>query len=155
MPMIRKSTCSEKSRFAIYLNFARFFNLRFKITCSLLSILCHSLCCSDICFTCSNDNPCDISKHLCFQSLSTRVSNFFNRFEHVFGPESTQEQVYLRCVRPLLSRVMDGQNASVFAYGPTGSGRLESRPCKCLLVVFICLLPTLLQLFHPWNFSLR
>jgi len=40
----------------------------------------------------------------------------------VFSPNSTQSEVYSHCVEPLLCRVMNGQNASVFAYGPTGSG---------------------------------
>ena len=40
----------------------------------------------------------------------------------MFGPSSSQAEVYSHCVEPLLCRVMNGQNASVFAYGPTGSG---------------------------------
>jgi len=44
------------------------------------------------------------------------------RFARVFGPTSSQAEVYNHCVEPLLSRILNGQNASVFAYGPTGSG---------------------------------
>lgn len=40
----------------------------------------------------------------------------------MFGPRASQEYVYETCVRPLLTHVLQGQNASVFAYGPTGSG---------------------------------
>ena len=40
----------------------------------------------------------------------------------MFGPNSSQAEVYSHCVQPLLCRVLNGQNASVFAYGPTGSG---------------------------------
>ena len=40
----------------------------------------------------------------------------------MFGPTSSQAEVYNHCVEPLLCRVLSGQNASVFAYGPTGSG---------------------------------
>ena len=40
----------------------------------------------------------------------------------MFGPNSSQAEVYSHCVEPLLCRVLNGQNASVFAYGPTGSG---------------------------------
>jgi len=42
----------------------------------------------------------------------------------VFGPNSSQAEVYSNCVEPLLCRVLNGQNASVFAYGPTGSGMI-------------------------------
>jgi len=50
------------------------------------------------------------------------VTGVFFRFARVFGPNSSQAEVYSHCVHPLLCRVMNGQNASVFAYGPTGSG---------------------------------
>lgn len=47
-------------------------------------------------------------------------------FEIVFGPESSQESIYETCVKPLLHHVLNGKNASVFAYGPTGSGKTHT-----------------------------
>uniref|UniRef100_A0A8C6T9L7 Kinesin motor domain-containing protein n=1 Tax=Neogobius melanostomus TaxID=47308 RepID=A0A8C6T9L7_9GOBI len=44
-------------------------------------------------------------------------------FEHAFGPESSQDQVYEACVRPLLDTLLEGYNATVFCYGQTGSGK--------------------------------
>lgn len=47
------------------------------------------------------------------------------RFEvdEVYGPSTTQDEVYARAVDPLVAGVRDGYNASVLAYGQTGSGK--------------------------------
>lgn len=44
-------------------------------------------------------------------------------FHHVFGPDSTQRNVYTECVKPLVQHVFDGYNCTVMAYGQTGSGK--------------------------------
>ncbi|KAK8822237.1 hypothetical protein WA577_005401 [Blastocystis sp. JDR] len=44
-------------------------------------------------------------------------------FNYVFGPSSTQEEVYNTCVTPLLESAFDGYNATILAYGQTGSGK--------------------------------
>ena len=44
-------------------------------------------------------------------------------FDHAFGPDLTQKDVYDSCVQPLVSRFMEGSNSTVFAYGQTGSGK--------------------------------
>ncbi|CAN8220173.1 unnamed protein product [Coccothraustes coccothraustes] len=44
-------------------------------------------------------------------------------FDFVFGKNSTQEEVYAVCIKPLLVSVTEGCNATVFAYGQTGSGK--------------------------------
>lgn len=71
----------------------------------------------------------DITVGLLFQLLNVTLSLnnrslclMFVRFARVFGPNSSQAEVYSHCIEPLLCRVLNGQNASVFAYGPTGSG---------------------------------
>jgi kinesin family protein 4/21/27 len=43
-------------------------------------------------------------------------------YDHAFGTDSTQEQVY-ETVKPLLSECFKGYNATVLAYGQTGSGK--------------------------------
>ncbi|CAM9282190.1 unnamed protein product, partial [Hapterophycus canaliculatus] len=45
------------------------------------------------------------------------------RFDHVFGADSTQEQVYKSTTFPLVQRCLEGYNATVLAYGQTGSGK--------------------------------
>uniref|UniRef100_A0A669QMT3 Kinesin family member 27 n=1 Tax=Phasianus colchicus TaxID=9054 RepID=A0A669QMT3_PHACC len=44
-------------------------------------------------------------------------------FDYVFGKNSTQEEVYTVCIKPLLLSLTEGYNATVFAYGQTGSGK--------------------------------
>jgi len=44
------------------------------------------------------------------------------RFDQVFGPESTQEELY-QTVSPLVDAAVNGFMSTVFAYGPTGSGK--------------------------------
>ena len=51
-------------------------------------------------------------------------------FDHAFGPESEQEEVYGTCVRPLIADCVKGYNCTVFAYGQTGSGKTFTIGCK-------------------------
>ncbi|XP_070616342.1 kinesin-like protein KIF19 [Erythrolamprus reginae] len=44
-------------------------------------------------------------------------------FDMVFGPQATQEEVYLSTTKSLIEGVISGYNATVFAYGPTGAGK--------------------------------
>ncbi|OMH83371.1 Kinesin-like protein KIF27 [Zancudomyces culisetae] len=45
------------------------------------------------------------------------------KYDHVFGPESTQEEVYSNTVEDLVGKYMDGFNVTVLAYGQTSSGK--------------------------------
>jgi hypothetical protein len=47
-------------------------------------------------------------------------------FDWVFDESATQIEVYEHTVRPLLDGVLDGYNATVFAYGATGSGKTHT-----------------------------
>ena len=44
-------------------------------------------------------------------------------FDHVFGEESTQEQLYAEFVQPYTNKFIAGYNVTVFAYGQTGTGK--------------------------------
>ena len=44
-------------------------------------------------------------------------------FDEVFGPDSSQEEVYETAVHRLVLGVLDGYNGTLFAYGQTGSGK--------------------------------
>ena len=38
-------------------------------------------------------------------------------FDTVFGPDSTQMDVYNRVARPIVDNVLEGYNGTIFAYG--------------------------------------
>ncbi|XP_022780534.1 kinesin-like protein KIF22 isoform X2 [Stylophora pistillata] len=48
------------------------------------------------------------------------------RFNRFFDEDSTQETIFHNSVRSLIPFVLQGQNASVFAYGPTGAGKTHT-----------------------------
>ena len=43
-------------------------------------------------------------------------------FDRIFGPESSQGDVFDYTAVPLISDVLGGYNATIFAYGQTGTG---------------------------------
>lgn len=46
------------------------------------------------------------------------------QFDKVFGPETTQEQLFKECNIPfLLDKTIEGYHATLFAYGQTGVGK--------------------------------
>lgn len=47
-------------------------------------------------------------------------------FDRVFGPESTQADVYKTVVSHLIEEVLMGYNCTVFAYGQTGTGKTHT-----------------------------
>lgn len=44
-------------------------------------------------------------------------------YDHVFDSSSTQENIFIQTVEPLLDGLFSGYNATVLAYGQTGSGK--------------------------------
>lgn len=55
-----------------------------------------------------------------------RVDSKTYTFDRVFGPESTQVEVYQGVVEPILDEVLMGYNCTVFAYGQTGTGKTHT-----------------------------
>ncbi|GMH52766.1 hypothetical protein TL16_g01302, partial [Triparma laevis f. inornata] len=55
-------------------------------------------------------------------------------FDHAYGSESVQPQVYKDLGSPLLERALDGINGTIFAYGQTGSGKTWTMMGICLNV---------------------
>lgn len=47
-------------------------------------------------------------------------------FDAFHGENTTQQEVFLSSVKTILPHVLNGQNASVFAYGPTGAGKTHT-----------------------------
>ena len=55
-------------------------------------------------------------------NISTAKHNISCRFDDVLGPKAEQGDVYA-AVRGCALSVLDGVNATIFAYGPTGTGK--------------------------------
>ncbi|KAL0021379.1 hypothetical protein WJX77_010218 [Trebouxia sp. C0004] len=47
-------------------------------------------------------------------------------FDHVAGPQTTQEQFFRVVGRPMVENVLSGYNSCIFAYGQTGSGKTHT-----------------------------
>lgn len=77
-------------------------------------------------------HSCSVGGKTCVKELSrTEVEidlddgdHKFN-FDQVFGPSSTQEEVYSFSGQHLITDVMNGYNATIFAYGQTGTGKVS------------------------------
>ena len=66
------------------------------------------------------------SKKSCVRTHSTKELSVDDKrwaFDRVYGPKSSQEDVYEEAVKPLVEATLDGYNSTVFAYGQTGSGK--------------------------------
>src|SRR5690242_3372409 len=55
-----------------------------------------------------------------------RVKDQTFAFDRVYDENTTQADVYETTTRPLLDSVLDGYNATVFAYGATGCGKTHT-----------------------------
>ncbi|XP_060679272.1 kinesin-like protein KIF22 isoform X2 [Hemiscyllium ocellatum] len=72
----------------------------------------------------------------CVRGLDTRSLELVNwrsrtesmqyNFDAFYGDDTSQLEIYVNSVKPILSHVLNGQNASVFAYGPTGAGKTHT-----------------------------
>lgn len=49
--------------------------------------------------------------------------NDYRTFDHVFGPDDSQQHVFEQAVIGLVDGLFDGYNATILAYGQTGSGK--------------------------------
>ncbi|CAG8763472.1 7566_t:CDS:2, partial [Racocetra persica] len=47
----------------------------------------------------------------------------FFTFDHVFGPETSQNEIYERAVFKLIDKFIEGYNVTILAYGQTSSGK--------------------------------
>ena len=71
------------------------------------------------------DNPVQrFSKSIVPQGKKVKDQTF--AFDKVFDTHTTQEDVYESTSKPLLDSVLDGYNATVFAYGATGCGKTHT-----------------------------
>ncbi|XP_055994812.1 kinesin-like protein KIF22 [Sorex fumeus] len=82
------------------------------------------------------DGPAGTSEPPCVRGLdscSLEVANWRNHqetlkyhFDAFYGERSSQQDIYAGSVQPILRHLLEGQNASVLAYGPTGAGKTHT-----------------------------
>ncbi|XP_047669452.1 kinesin heavy chain isoform X1 [Tachysurus fulvidraco] len=71
------------------------------------------------------------SKHIQFKGSDTLVvSGKPYKFDQVFPPNTTQEQVYESCAKDTVRDVLDGYNGTIFTYGQTSSGKTHTMEGK-------------------------
>ncbi|XP_053411015.1 kinesin-like protein KIF22 isoform X2 [Nycticebus coucang] len=77
----------------------------------------------------TSDPPCVRA----IDSYSLEIANWRNhqetlkyQFDAFYGERSTQQDIYAGSVQPILRHLLEGQNASVLAYGPTGAGKTHT-----------------------------
>ncbi|KAF2418683.1 kinesin-domain-containing protein [Tothia fuscella] len=71
------------------------------------------------------DNPVQRFSKTCLPQ-GKRVKDQTFAFDRVFDENTTQDDVYEGTTRGLLDNVLDGYNATVFAYGATGCGKTHT-----------------------------
>ncbi|XP_017969846.1 PREDICTED: kinesin-like protein KIF19 [Theobroma cacao] len=64
----------------------------------------------------------DLSKDY-LDRIQNRTKEKKYYFDHAFGPHCTNLDTYQKCISTIISGVVQGLNATVFAYGSTGSGK--------------------------------
>ncbi|XP_029638380.1 kinesin-like protein KIF18A isoform X2 [Octopus sinensis] len=74
------------------------------------------------------DDRCEIngmstSKFVRGDITRRRNKNLTFAFDHVFGPESSNVEIYEHTSKVILDGLLNGYNCSVFAYGATGAGK--------------------------------
>lgn len=70
------------------------------------------------------ENKSETEDHLGQVSL-TMISGKQREFlyDYIFGPSATQDEVYNKIGRPVVTDVLNGFNGTIFAYGQTGTGK--------------------------------
>ncbi|KAG4303418.1 hypothetical protein PCANB_000277 [Pneumocystis canis] len=75
-------------------------------------------------------DPADTNPMARFQKtllpVGKRVKDIRYAFDRVFDENATQEIVYENTTKPLLDGILEGYNATVFAYGATGCGKTHT-----------------------------
>ncbi|KAI9784370.1 MAG: kinesin-like protein Klp5 [Peltula sp. TS41687] len=72
------------------------------------------------------DNPLQRFSRSVIPTTSKRVKDQTFAFDRVFDENTSQADVYEATTRGLLDNVLDGYNATVFAYGATGCGKTHT-----------------------------
>uniref|UniRef100_A0A452GQK4 Kinesin-like protein n=1 Tax=Gopherus agassizii TaxID=38772 RepID=A0A452GQK4_9SAUR len=78
---------------------------------------------------CGQGDPCIRgldSRSLEIISWRNKMETMQYHFDTFYGDQATQHDIYTGSVQPVLCHLLEGQNASVLAYGPTGAGKTHT-----------------------------
>jgi kinesin family protein 3/17 len=67
------------------------------------------------------------------EAISTNFSTYTFTFDHVYGEDNDQKSVYENTAREAVMSTLQGYNATIIAYGQTGTGKtytMEGEPTK-------------------------
>ena len=57
------------------------------------------------------------------QTLQSKQGKHSFTYDHIFGMDSNQKDVYERVGKPVVEDIFKGYNGTIFVYGQTGSGK--------------------------------
>ncbi|KAK6938972.1 Kinesin motor domain, partial [Dillenia turbinata] len=81
---------------------------------------------SNSCITINNFKSVTLSPPPVIQDSKRIKSEIYEGFSQVFAPESSQDEVYEKMVRPLVEDFLRGKSGMLAAIGPTGSGKTHT-----------------------------
>jgi len=64
------------------------------------------------------------ANEICLNDKEGNPQNF--KYDQVFGPAATQEDIFTTAVSPIIEQVVRGLSCAIFAYGQTGSGKTHT-----------------------------
>eukprot|EP01032_Pedospumella_encystans_P004578 gene4578-5436_t len=73
--------------------------------------------------------PKEKGQNVTFNTYDNKSVSFKGQtytYDHVFGMELSQYQLYAQTAAPMLKSFMEGYNCTIMAYGQTGSGKTFS-----------------------------
>lgn len=87
------------------------------------------------------------------QNIEVKTEDSENKFnfDAIFGMDSTQEFVFTNIAGPLIHDVLSGYNATILAYGQSGTGKVSHNIHMFILFYcIVCASAATLATFHYW-----
>ncbi|ONI32362.1 hypothetical protein PRUPE_1G363400 [Prunus persica] len=81
---------------------------------------------AEVCVRVNNPQSVTLSPPLALQESNRIKTEVYDGFSHVFSPDSSQEEVYEKMVRPLVDDFLRGKSGMLAALGPSGSGKTHT-----------------------------
>ncbi|CAL8099015.1 unnamed protein product [Prunus armeniaca] len=81
---------------------------------------------AEVCVRVNNPQSVTLSTPLALQESNRIKTEVYDGFSHVFSPDSSQEEVYEKMVRPLVDDFLRGKSGMLAALGPSGSGKTHT-----------------------------